>query len=402
MNKRTIKLLTTLGSASIVVGGCGLVAGPQKPAPVKKATQATRKAANKATTTVKKAGTSGTTTAPRPAHLKVIAFYDQTMAHVSPDPFTFVKAHPSLVTYLSPFWYEVTPTGTVIAKPEGNAATLAKEAHLPLMPLFNNYMGTDGMLSTAALRTKAVDSIVQLVTSHHYAGVQIDFQQLKPADRSLLVMFMNELHAKMPASAAISMSVVPLTAGTGQAGAYDLKSLAPDVSSMVLMAYDLHSNGTPPGPVSPYPWVKQSINLALKAGVSPSKLYLGIADYGYLWKAGSDKATTIPLKVMYQHKYGAYTWDPTNKEAYDHYTSHGVSYTLWFVNDRGAADRIKLAQKDHLGGVGFWRVGYEDAQWWNRVAKALNNTAKKSAPAAAGAKASAMAPPASPQHRSVT
>ncbi|AUW93686.1 MAG: glycoside hydrolase [Sulfobacillus thermosulfidooxidans] len=398
MNKRTIKLFTTLGSASILIGGCGLSAEPQKPAPVKKATQATRKSANKAATTVKKAATGGATTGP--GELKVIAFYDQTMAHVSPNPFTFVKAHPSLVTYLSPFWYEVTSQGTVIAKPEGNAATLAKQAHLPLMPLFNNYMGTDGMLSTAALRTQAVDQIVKIVTDNHYPGVQIDFQKLKAADRPLLVDFMNELHAKMPKNVSISMSVVPLTAGTGQSGAYDLKALSADVNSMVLMAYDLHSNGTAPGPVSPYPWVKKSIDLALKTGIKPSKLYLGIADYGYLWKAGSTKATTIPLKIMYQHKYGTYTWDPTDKEAYDNYTQNGVKYTLWFVNDRGAVDRIKLAEKDHLGGVGFWRVGYEDAQWWNRVAKALK-AAPKPKTSSSGKKASAMAP-VSPQHRQIT
>ncbi|WP_028962942.1 glycosyl hydrolase family 18 protein [Sulfobacillus thermosulfidooxidans] len=396
MKAHNLKLLTALSFATVLIGGCSLYAEPQKPAPAKHTTQSTRKAANKATQTVKKT-TNTTNSKSSTGKLKVIAFYDQTMTHVHPDPFTFVKAHPGLVTYLSPFWYEVTATGTVIAKPEGNAATLAKQAHLPLMPLFNNYMGTDGMLTSQSLRTKAIDQIVHLVTSKNYAGVQIDFQKLKPTDRTLLVDFMNELHTKMPKNKVISMSVIPLTAGTGQSGAYDLGALDKDVNSMVLMAYDLHGNGTPPGPVSPFNWVKQSINLALKAGVQPSKLYLGIANYGYLWKAGSTKATTIPLKVMYQHKYGAYTWNPTYKEAYDHYTSKGVSYTIWFVNDRAAVDRIKLAEHDHLGGVAFWRIGYEDAKWWNRVAKAL----KQPAPTKSGTTATSKKQ-ASPQHRNKT
>ncbi len=387
MQTHLIKLLTSLSTLTVLASGCGLYAEPQKPAPVKHATDSARKTTDNAaskvkkttSSTMKKATTTTTTTknpAPK-AKLKVIAFYDQTMSHVKPDPFTFVSAHPHIVTYLSPFWYEVTKTGSILAKPEGNAAALAAKAHLPVMPLFNNYMGNDGMLATPALRTAAVDNIVKLVTSKNYAGVQIDFQQLKPADRTTLVDFMKTLHAKMPASKSISMSVVPLTASTGQSGAYDMKALDPDVNSMVLMAYDLHSNGTPAGPVSPFPWVQKSIEASLKAGVSPSKLYLGIADYGYLWKNGSTVAKTIPLKVMYQHKYGAYTWDSKDKEAYDHYTSKGVSYTIWFVNDRGAVDRIKLAEKDHLGGVGIWRIGYEDAQWWNKVASAIDG---KSAP----------------------
>ncbi len=416
MNTHTFKFLTTLGLGTMLIGGCSLYAEPHKPAPVKHAAQSTRKTTKNVSKTVRKTASNVKTAGPvktttkTGGKLKVIAFYDQTMSHVSPDPFLFVSAHPELVTYLSPFWYEVTASGTVIAKPEGNAPALAKQSHLPLMPLFNNYRGTDGMLTSTALRTKAVDTIVHLVTTKHYAGVQIDFQKLKPADRTDLVDFMNALHSKMPKNTQISMSVVPLTAGTGESGAYDLKALDKDVNNMVLMAYDLHSNGTMPGPISPYTWVQKGVAAALKAGVKPSKLYLGIADYGYLWKSGSTKAITIPLKAMYQHKYGTYTWNPTAKEAYDHYVSKGVSYTIWFVNDRAAVDRINLAEKDHLGGVAFWRIGYEDARWWNRVAVALKSSSKATAavtkqsktPNAQKTKSMTKNKPTSPQHRSKT
>lgn len=369
--------LAVASITALMASGCSLMgSAPKSPAPIKNSTNAARKSVKKSTKGLVK--TTPKTTATN--RLKVIAFYDPTMSSVPPDPFQLLKAHPGLVNYLAPFWYEVSATGTVMAKPEGNAPQLAAEQHLPLTPLFNNAGGTDGMLLTATARHAAVNNIAHLVASKNYLGVNIDFQTLKPTDRPLLVKFMDDLNHAMPKGKFISMSVVPLSNNNGPAQAYDYPALDKVVTGMVLMAYDLHGNGTPPGPVSPFAWVSQSISRAIKAGVSPSKLYLGIANYGYLWTGASTTATTIPLKVMYQHKYGAYTWNSTYKEAYDTYTTGGVKHVIWFVNDRGAKDRIKLAEKYHLAGVAFWRIGYEDAKWWNVVSKAISAPSNKTSP----------------------
>ncbi|NMP21813.1 glycosyl hydrolase family 18 protein [Sulfobacillus harzensis] len=365
MKKLYAALFMASGLGSLWLAGCGT------PAPAPKPHTNSSKASKKPTTTTKPAK------AGKP--LKVIAFYDQTQSAAAPDPFALVKAHPGLVDFLSPFWYEVSPTGTLIAKPQGNAAILAKQDHLPLMPLFTNAGGTDSFLQTAAARTKAVDAIASTVKAHNYPAVQIDFQLLPKSDRTNLTTFMSQLKKALPTSVALSMSVVPLTSGNGESAAYDFRALDKIVDSMVLMAYDLHGNGTPPGPVSPYAWVQKSISTAEAAGVSPTKLYLGIADYGYLWTDGSTKATTIPLKAMHQHKYGVYTWNSTYKEAYDKYTANGVTHVIWFVNDRAAKDRIDLAKKDHLAGVAFWRIGYEDAKWWDTVAAAIGTGATSGA-----------------------
>jgi hypothetical protein len=77
---------------------------------------------------------------------------------------------------------------------------------------------------------------------------------------------------------------------------------------------------------------------------------------------------------MHQHKYGTYTWSPTYQEAYDKYTSSGTSHIIWFENDKAAAARIALAKSMHLGGVAFWRIGYEDVQWWKTVAQSIGST----------------------------
>ncbi len=369
MNMHRTPWLLAAGVASLWLAGCGAT-----PAPQPKANVNSSKSTKAPKTTIK--------TADKAKSLKVIAFYDQTMSAVPPDPFSLVKAHPGLVDYLSPFWYEVSSTGSIIAKPEGNAPTLAAQDHLPLMPLFNNAGAGDVFLKSAATRAVAIRNIVSTVTAHHYPAINIDFQGLKSSDRTDLTAFMDSLSKAMPKSDIISMSVVPLTSGNGQSSAYDYTALDKVVGAMVLMAYDFHGDGTPPGPVSPYAWVQKSITTALHAGIQPSKLYLGIANYGYLWTNGSTKATTIPLKVMHQHKYGVYKWSPTYKEAYDIYTSGGVSHVLWFVSDRAAVDRIDLAKKDHLGGVAFWRIGYEDAKWWNAVSGALKGSSSPSGTAA--------------------
>lgn len=374
MNITRTTWIVSASLAAALIAGCG-----PAPAPGSKTGQ------NSSTSNTKTGSTAANN------KLKVIAFYDQSMGTVTPDPFALTKAHPGLVSYLAPFWYEVSATGSIVSKPEGNAATLAVQDHLPLIPLFNNAGGTGAFLHSSAARTTAINNIVNLVKTKKYAGASIDFQLLKKTDRTDLTLFMQQLKRSMPKGDTISMSVVPLTSGNGQSSAYDFAALDKVVGSMVLMAYDLHGDGTPPGPVAPYNWVVKSITTALKAGIQPSKLYLGIANYGYLWTGGSTKAKTIPLKAMHQHKYGTYTWNPTYKEAYDKYTSNGTTNIIWFENDKAAADRIALAKQYRLGGVAFWRIGYEDAQWWNTVAAAIGSSSS-------GGTTNSSRPKMSPQH----
>jgi len=75
---------------------------------------------------------------------------------------------------------------------------------------------------------------------------------------------------------------------------------------------------------------------------------------------------------MHQHHYGPYRWVASDAEATATYVSGGVRHVIWFVPDRGAVARIRVAQADHLAGIAVWRLGYEDAPWWTAVASALN------------------------------
>jgi spore germination protein YaaH len=360
-----------LGAAlALLSAGCswGPTAAP-KPAP-KKPPRQTGSTANSPTT---------------PSGLKVIAFYDyQAGTAAPPNPLSLLKAHPGLVTDIAPFWYKVAADGSISTRPQGNVAALVAQLHAGLMPLFDNAGGTDAFLHTAQLRTTVVNNIVGLVTHQHYAGVNIDFQGLMPSDRQDLTLFMDQLSRAMPSNTLLSMSVVPLTNLNGASSAYDYAALNRVVGAMVLMAYDLHGDGTAPGPVSPIAWVSRSIRLAIKAGITPGKLYLGIADYGYDWPAGSTKAATVPLKVMHAYRYGRYVWVPQYAEGKAVYTSGGVTHTIWFVPDRGAVARIQLAKRYHLVGVAFWRIGYEDAKWWNAVARAIGGPATGAARRRAG------------------
>lgn len=336
-------------------------------------------------------GAARRASAPR---LRVLAFYDETSNTAPPHPLALLRAHPGLVTDLAPFWYEVEPSGNILSKPQGAIAQLARRQHLRLVPLFNNAGGTDVFLHAATTRTVAVGDIAHLVRTRHYAGVNIDFQGLKPADQSDLTAFMGELRHRLPKGAFLSMSVVPLSNLNGAASAYNYAALDKVTDAMVLMAYDLHGDGTAPGPVSPLPWVKRAVRAALAAGIQPAKLYLGIADYGYDWTVGSTTAVTVPLKVMHQRHYGPYQWQPGPAEARLTYTRAGSRHVIWFVPDRGAVARIRVAQAFHLGGVAFWRIGYEDSRWWSAVAQAVTGP-----PAAAAVRRQPPRPHRSPQHK---
>ncbi len=140
------------------------------------------------------------------------------------------------------------------------------------------------------------------------------------------------------------------------------------------MTYDNHNNSTPPGPVAPLPWVRAAVKTAIKQGVPPNRIALGLATYGYDWS--STGVATMPLKnvlLLERNLKITPVWDSVAQEAHFTYTdSKGVTHTVWYQGQRGLASRISLAEKNKLWGVAIWRVGYEDQAYWGTLDKLLH------------------------------
>ena len=236
-------------------------------------------------------------------------------------------------------------------------------------------------LGNAAQTEAMLDNLLAIVRRAGYAGVNFDIEGIPGADRQLYSDFIAEASARLHAMGdQVSVAVPSEQAnnlGEWWDAAYDYPALGRSVDQLIMMAYDYHYAGGNPGPVSPIAWDQAVISYA-KSVMAPSKVFLGMPLYGYVWKTSNDSGTAYWISGMENTaaQHGAViTRDGAYDEATFSYTSGGAQYVGWYVDGQGAADRIRLAHDAGIGGVVAWRMDYDAPTWWTSWTQALANWA---------------------------
>ena len=225
------------------------------------------------------------------------------------------------------------------------------------------------LLTSAANRTNLVGRISDLVATHGYDGINIDFEAGAAADRPLLTAFITELSQALHAQGATLTMAVSAKTGpvlTGRAGFYDYPALAAQCDRLFTMAWDFHWATSPAGGISDVTWVAKIINY-IKTVPNASRFIIGTQLYGFDWPLGA-RATPLEWDDMtaLQASLGAPTqWDPIAQEPFFTYTdTAGVPHTAYYATAQSVQGRLGLARAAGLG-VGLWRLGDEDQETWN-------------------------------------
>jgi len=314
------------------------------------------------------------------SNLKVMGFYDERQEAPNETVLKNLRDHADIINYLSPFWYKIKPDGNLIDKSDDKSFSWLR-GKIKLLPLVNNHKGNDEFLHNADSRQRAINNLVKVATDRGYEGWKIDLQLLSAESRDVQTKFMADLHKALKAKGKVlAVDVIPVLQSTNDANAYDYKGLAANSDFMVIMAYDRHSDESPPGPVAPYTWTVQVLDqFVKKEGIDPKKLVLGVAAYGYDWvEGGKGGATSIPDKEVHallaKQKITP-KWDDKEKTSYFTYTSGGKTHQVWFEDEKSLPFRIGLARTYNLYGIALWRMGYEEPNWWNTLRTELTKQA---------------------------
>jgi spore germination protein len=346
------RLLAAAVCAAVLISGCTLFRGAVRQAPRSSVVRGP-------------AGGGG---------LKVLAFYDDRQERPRGQVLPLVVRNRDLISDLAPLWYHIRADGGVIDVSEADVKAFARRERIPLMPLVNNLEGTSAFLLDDAARRRAVQALADVVTREGYDGINIDFQLLKPEARAGLDAFMRDLYGTLhPKGKLVTIDIVPAGRPSQARDAYDYPTLARSADRIILMTYDAHEETSRPGPVAPVDWVERRIRLAIRLGVSPSRLLLGIADYGYDWPAGGGRGESIPLKQI-----KAMNVTPArDADGSPHFTYQraGASRVVWYEDEVSVVRKIDLAKKYRLSGLALWRVGYETPEFWDAIRKAAAGAA---------------------------
>ncbi|UVI33223.1 S-layer homology domain-containing protein [Paenibacillus spongiae] len=286
----------------------------------------------------------------------------------------------SNVNTLSPRWYFLAESGTITDGTDRSLITWAKKYNKKVWAMVGNRSDarlTHLMLSDSSLRTAAINNLTGLVKKYSLDGLDIDFENVAPEDRSALTAFMKELSVKLHGVGAVLAVNVSPDLGTDWTEAFDYRALGKSADYIILMGYDEHYSGSPQaGSNASLPFVKKGLD-RLFAAVPHGKVILGLPLFNKDWTLSSqgeiistsfmslleqnDRIHSISSRLVWDSYLGQYTVN---------YTQSGFRHSIWVEEGRSLSAKYKLAVDGSAAGFAYWYAGGESPDIWTSLSNA--------------------------------
>jgi 5-hydroxyisourate hydrolase-like protein (transthyretin family) len=273
-----------------------------------------------------------------------------------------------------------------------------------------------GLLKNPTSRTQVVNTIMNLVRTNNYDGIDIDFEGFAFVDKNttwtatapLWTAFIKELSVALRAEDKLLSVSTPyvLNPADKQKGyyVYAWAAIASSIDKLRIMTYDYSVAKV--GPIGPITWTERTVQYAISI-MPASKVFVGVPGYGRDWvtavagvcpanvansvKTGAKAATfvmrdaaslaaTYGATPTYNEQFGEVTF--TYQKVYNGTTAGGLatsctaSRTAWYQDNRSWALRTALVTKYRIGGITAWTFGMEEPL----AMEAIRTVAKAVAP----------------------
>jgi spore germination protein len=321
--------------------------------------------------------------------------------------------HLNTFTEINPFGYTVKENGSlydamgVDQEPWVSFIQTAKANKVRIIPtvMWGNPDAIDAVLSDKPLRDAHIQEIVEMVKSHSFDGVDIDYEAKYSKTKPYFSLFLKDLYAAM-GNKWVECEVearTPITSRYDNVPAdYDPNDVANDYVQMNkycdrvrVMAYDqgtvdLKLDEANPGlyaPVADPKWVEKVVRLAMTS-INKNKIEIGIPTYGYEYIVSpggvggfsyvNDGALNPQYALNIKHDFGISTTRSSAGELnllyYPYASSTPVTGVrtdiqtnlLVWSDAKAIKDKIDLAKKLGVRGVSIFKIdGGMDPETWS-------------------------------------
>ncbi len=277
---------------------------------------------------------------------------------------------------LSVFSYGFTTEGDIIPPTLDDsfmiraALTQGVRPVLTLTPLgpdgnFNNALITS-VVNNQTARDNLFANLLAIVQVKNFQGVDIDFEYIRPEDRIPFADFVADLRNFLSAYGYhVSVALAPKISDTQAGLLYEGKDyglLGEAADSVLLMTYEWGYTYGPPMAVAPLNKVRQVVEYAITR-ITPSKIDLGIPNYGYDWTLpfvqGSSRATTVSNREAVRIAIEAgvpIQFDEVAMSPFFRYEKNGQQHEVWFEDVRSYQGKFSLLPTYGLRGMGYWQI----------------------------------------------
>lgn len=250
------------------------------------------------------------------------------------------------------------------------ALTAGVRPVLTLTPLgpdgnFNNALITS-VVNNPAAKDNLLTNLLATVQVKNFRGVDIDFEYIRPEDRISFADFVADVRNLLsPYGYHVSVALAPKTSDTQAGLLYEGKDyglLGEAADSVLLMTYEWGYTYGPPMAVAPLDKVRQVVEYAVTR-ITPSKIDLGIPNYGYDWTLpfvqGSSRATTVSNQEAVRIAIEAgvpIQFDEVAMSPFFRYEKSGQQHEVWFEDVRSYREKFSLLPAYGLRGMGYWQI----------------------------------------------
>ena len=300
----------------------------------------------------------------------------------------------SFLTYLIPFTYGMTPEGGLIELDDYALISAAKKygtgllMHLSTLTkeeVFSNELASQ-ILNNPAAQDILIANIIKNMTAKGYNGLDIDFEYLYPKDAQAYVDFVAKTTKALNANGfQVIVALAPKISDDQKGQLYEghmYKGLGQAANYAFLMTYEWGYLYGPPLAVAPLDKVRAVVEYAVTV-IEPSKLILGIPNYGYDWPLpfvmGKTVATPISnvegIDIAIKNNV-TIEFDEAAAAPFYYYTdSKNVQHKVWFEDARSIRAKLNLVTEFGLKGIGYWSLMKPFPQNWMLINSLYNITA---------------------------
>jgi len=198
-----------------------------------------------------------------------------------------------------------------------------------------------------------------------FDGVQVDFEGMRPEERSYYISFLATIKRRLGSNKILSVALPARTAKKDDA--FDYRAIAGAVDRIMVMAYDEHWRTGSPGPIASAAWCEKVMRFAVD-NVRNEKLIMGLPLYGRMWQTDNlARALKYPDTLKLWEERGRPTVARTKDQTPHFAFSTKVNLSVYWEDQRSLGSKLSLYQGGRIQGVGFWRVGQGPASLWNEL-----------------------------------
>lgn len=290
-----------------------------------------------------------------PGQTLVISYQQEPGPEIWVNAYAYPYIDPPLLTttlpflsYLTPFTYGFTPTGSLVQLDDAQLLAAARYAGVASLMHLSTLTQEGGFsndlahiaLNDQTIQARLIDSIVMTLQEKGYRGLDVDFEYVFPEDAAAYAEFLSALTTRLnPLGYPVIAALAPKTSADQQGALYeghDFAAIGAAVNEVLLMTYEWGYTYGPPMAVAPLPNVRQVVEYALTE-IPAGRIWLGVPNYGYDWPLpfvrGRTRATSISSQqaVALARRYRAdIQYDEYAQSPWFRYTDEGgVVHEVW-------------------------------------------------------------------------